>query len=335
MGSIQAILSYNNDHSTLLSVNGRNEIRSLGLAEKIWRWIESIFIGREAAFSDCRAEKVAFAIQMMVDQKQLDVRHLWSCADCLQSLETRVGRAVAKRAIQITAKSCRIAASKPRKKLVKMAISHLQKNHEPTPAHNTALRFLYKCKGALSEGRRIALPYWFHATNDERKLTSILDSQAIKQNNAIRGYGAYVSSSDEAGQVIGYGRYTFALDDEAVTPHHAAYFVPNPETGLIGWGFNRLLGWKCASIWVRVHSSLSIQEKTVAYVTYPTEEEHTHRARRVSISQNYRWITWIDRDASNKITEVFRTVMKREIPGHWSQLQPTNPRDLPDHFQSK
>jgi len=333
MGSIQAIQSYNSDASTLLSVNEHNQLRVILLPEKIWRWIQALFIGKASAYSDCRAEKIAKAIQHIVHHEQLRTDHTWAYVDCMRRLQGRVKKEPARTQLAAAVKQVALRALEPKRALVAKAISHLKSNYESTATYSQALHFLKSCKRQIKEAKRTPLPLWFHATPNEGNLSSILWSQRIRQNHAIRGYGAYVSSSDEAGQIIGYGRYTFALDDDEISPNSAAYFVPNPENNFVSWGINRLFGWQCPSIWVRVHSDLTIQERSVAYISYPAHEEVTDQPSRTQLQQQYPWIRWINRDTSNKICEVFRAVTKRSLPNHWQQLQHTPHSDLPDHFK--
>ncbi len=331
--SIQAIQSYNSNASQLLCVDQNQNLRVVGTPERLVRWIQSIFIGKEAAFSDCKADNVAQAVGQLLQNQQLSNSQSWNCIDFLRSLQGRVRKADQKSDLANRAHQAALRVLQPKKELVSRAINHLTSNPEYTPEHAGALRFLTNSMHAIEAAKRVALPSWFHATPNEHNVTSILRSGQIQQNHAVRGYGAYVSSSDEAGEIMGYGRFTFALDDDHISPNQAAYFVPNPETSLLSWGLNRLVGWKCSSIWVRVANHIPVQTDSVAYLSYSPTEEQTNYVARALLKEQFPWIQWVSRAESNKISDVFREVSSRRLPAHWQPLQHTPHDVLPAHFR--
>ncbi len=207
------------------------------------------------------------------------------------------------------------------RELILESIAYLEGHPDRTIAYRDALAFFKESLTANGNRKLVKLPHFFHATRAEQNLDSILKTQTIFQNHAVRGFGAYISTQDEAGQVIGYGRYTLAIDEIAVQHMQAAFFVPNPESSWFQMGVNRLFGWKAASVWIRVESDIPVTPHVIAYIAYPKEEENTMQAERLSIQREHPWIKWMNRATSEKIAEVFKAVTKRILPDHWRPLQ--------------
>ena len=213
------------------------------------------------------------------------------------------------------------------------AINYLSEHPENSIAYSDALKYFNKCLQCNNESVVVKLPDFFHATTNGRNVSSILSKQEIFQNQAVRGYGSYVSTADEAGQVFGFGRYTFALDEAAIIHKPGAFFVPNPEGGVCSVIFNRLLGWKSPSIWVRVEANIPVNKHSVAYIGYPGEEEHTGRAERNEIQRKFPWVNWMNRKTSEKVCEVFRAVQVRDLPHEWRWMENMPHYRLPEHVR--
>lgn len=158
----------------------------------------------------------------------------------------------------------------------------------------------------LQRGENIALPRWFHAT---RSLDAILESKKLKQFNAFRGYGAYISEQDE--HYAGFGPQTFALDHSNVRDRNASYFVV----------CNHPLTADNYRTWVRVEDEIPFTQETVAYIIANTDQvEETKR----SLKKHNFNVPVMDRDCSNAIN-VFMNLITRKLPRHWRPWVSTTP----------
>ena len=328
--TLQTINNYlNYDH--LVCVDGRNQLRSVSALNWFSRLFHSLFVGKEKAFADCKAAKVAEAVKQLFEQHPLTPVNYWNAIDFLRKLGKRVKKQHSQAQLLALANETAQRILTPKRQLIDRAIQHLKTTPEPSPLHSEMLFFLKKWQKRIAKRERTALPFWFHATPDEQRVYSILNSSLIKQNQAVRGFGAYVSSSDEAGQVIGYGRYTFAVDQDFIEDKPAAFFVPNPEDTLSGWILNRVSGWKCPSIWVRVESDIPINTRSISYIGYPHAEE-TSLVARSEIEKKHPWVRFMNRQTSEKICELFRKVSVRHIPSQWHWHETMEHVPMPAHF---
>ena len=219
------------------------------------------------------------------------------------------------------------------RELILKAIIHLKEHPDRTRACSDAMAFF--SEGLKKNERRewVKIPDYFHATADETNLRSILKAQTIFQNQAYKGYGAFVSTADEAGQILGYGRYTFAIDGETLKDKPGAFFIPNPEDGIWSVVRNRLLGWPSPSIWVRVESNLPVNQNSIAYIGYPPAEEQVLQGERAKIKENYPWVRWMNRKTSEKICETLRAVSTLELPRQWRWMKNETLHPLPQHIK--
>lgn len=281
------------------------------------------------------AEKVADAVSRFLNDEGLAHSDQWGAIGFLRRLSLFVKNPEIQGKLESVANEAAHRILDVKRRLMIAAIDYMEKNPDNSIAYRDAIAFFRKKLEQITRGKQTAIPFWYHATPDHKGVRSILDCGRIFQNNAVRGYGAYVSSSDEAGQVMGYGRYTFALDSGVIHERPAAYFVPNPENTLRNWAYNRIHGWKCPSIWVRVERSIPIDSKSVAYIGYPRSEENTHVRQRAAIKKLHPWVQFMNRDTSEKICDVFRNVMLRSLPLHWRWMENIVRMPLPKHFEDR
>ncbi|MBS0624496.1 MAG: hypothetical protein JSS32_00410 [Verrucomicrobia bacterium] len=329
--SIQTYLST----GRLVYVDPNSNLRVVSLGGYFIRWLKSLCVGKEAAFADCKSERVALAVERYLGQRGLPSFSRWNGVDFLRRLSQKVRRVEVRTDLQAKANRAAQIALAPKRNLVDRAILSMRNAPEGSIAYRDALTFLEERRARIVRGERTPLPHWFHATPNGQGVRSILGSATIYQNHAVRGYGAYVSSADEAGQIIGYGRYSFALDEDFIDDKRAFYFVPNPENSIGNWIYNRIAGWKCPSIWARVESHLPVHENSVAYICYPKEEEGARLNERNSIRRAHPWVRFMNRETSEKIYDVFRTVSTRIIPESWRRMRGLPRNDLPPHFRER
>lgn len=171
----------------------------------------------------------------------------------------------------------------------------------------------------FESGEAVPLPHFFHATGRKddpakNKISYILIIKDgwIKPNDALRGYGAYASTYDEASEQ-GFGLFSFAIDEREIYSHSGLYFD----------GRRRKLPEEIYdALWVRTEfASLKITDKTVAYMVVEDATARTvmeHRLRQENLKVGFPILT---REASRYITHLFdRAGKKHHIPENWKLL---------------
>lgn len=142
----------------------------------------------------------------------------------------------------------------------------------------------------LKKGKNAALPNYYHSTPN-RHFNAIVKSKRLKQFNAVRGLGAYVSTNIEYQD---YGCYAFALEASSIHLYQALYCHGTRCDGGLG---------KYNSMWVRVKHEIPIRFRTVAHVTVGTKKECSKMQPRLKkLNLNVPVITRI---ASNHIANLF------------------------------
>lgn len=211
---------------------------------------------------------------------------------------------------------------------------HTARGAEESGWDNTAKMvneyILGKMNTLMTEGD-VTLPRFYHATQ-KASWPLIVNSQ-INQTDAAMGHGAYVSTKDESSSR--YGPNTFALTEDAVYPHQAAYY-----TG----------GQVADAMWARVASNITVSPKTVVH--FVSEKASDLAQDQLDFLTKFpsfkeKGIVVLTRDASNMLNGFFtRACNGYDLPRTWTPYSgyvhadvqstlsyairhPSNPRSAP------
>jgi hypothetical protein len=141
------------------------------------------------------------------------------------------------------------------------------------------ISFFANARKKLEEGYNTPLPYYYHATKTVKSLESIINSKLIIQNQAPRGFGAYISTQDEGGDILdplsdNYGPYTIALDFKAIPRFPMESIAPvTIYRGLKNEQFtDRCCPNSNKRQWLKIKSDIELSPKNVAMIIYDTKK---------------------------------------------------------------
>jgi len=320
-----------------LTLDEEGKLSVVSRISYLWRSLKSVFIGSDQAFSDCKVYPITLRVEKLFEDHK-DQLHRGQQLIIQNVLEVLPKRALKDEAVakvhEIRARIFDEVTIKPRLRLVNHSIEDLKRRlwWWKSLEYQDAIKFLEDAKGKLLRGEAACLPRWYHATRDLSRVEGILSKQTIQKNLAVKGYGAYVSSNDEAGERIGYGPFTLALDGDCIENFKGAFFIPNPEQHLFGRLVNWICGWPRASIWVRVEENIPVNRKTVAFLI--ADDQRLPELRQV-VKKMQLDVPCVSRKVSRVISEALANAdSKAEMPHRWRWMPGMSRCSLPKPFAS-
>lgn len=334
--TIQLIESSKNAHYCL-DLTKQGELQEISCLSHVWRIIKSIFIGTEKAFLPSNPLAIAEKVEEIFVQYQDKLKrgHSLIFQDFFTALAKKNNpKECASKIHSISQCIFNQVTIQPKLSLVNRAIRQLDTEFSYFNGEGIqeAKKFFVRARTQLNNNRNVPLPEWYHATKTAGSITNILREGQVLRTQAFKGYGAYVSSNDEAGEVIGYGAWTIAFDGEFIERSTASFFVPNPDHDLQGKAYNWLYGWPHASIWARVDQNLPINKKTVAFLV--ADDEHMPVLKK-AVKLYHPGIPKVSRIASKYIFSALTKVgSKRELPYKWQWMDGELQQPLPVVFRN-
>ena len=318
-----------------IDLNEKGNLQTISFLDHVWRVIKSVFIGTESAFALSQPLLVAEKIEKIFlrHKDHLKKGQALTFRDFFKALENKQHPFKCDERIkEISQKVFHEVTIVPKLKVVNAAIKQLSNRISFFNQHEIkeARDFFVYAKNRLLKNKNVPLPEWYHATKTPQSITNILSDGKVIRTPAVRGYGAYVSSNDEAGEIMGYGSWTIAFDGELVENSTAAFFVPNPDHDFTGKAFNWLAGWPHASIWARVDQDLIINKYTVAFFI---ADKKNMPVLEKAAGKHHPKVPLISRIASKLIFSTLNEVAaKRELPHRWKWMEGAPKHPLPYVF---
>lgn len=166
--------------------------------------------------------------------------------------------------------------------------------------------YFHKTLAKLQQGINVPLPDFFHATR--AGLESIIQTKTIRQSTSgLAGPGTYMSCNNEGH--IGYGPYSFAIDESILVNTQAKIFTGRQPNGDVYF-----------SLWAAVLKDIPILEDNIAFID--TASNDVERVTALVKAQNLH-IEVIERSTSDSIRRIFDlSTKRRETPSFgWSKLK--------------
>lgn len=154
--------------------------------------------------------------------------------------------------------------------------------------------------GKLQKGQNIPLPNFYHSTPKTEFVASIIKSGKIKPNLAPAGYGACLSTNDEAVDPR-FGPYTFAIDQSHLVDSEGYFFTrPSNAKG------------RYVSLTVCLQQNIQINDRTVPFLSTDESRVKELQEQIKALGLN---VSVHDRATSDAIRHIFEMVNpKRDFP---------------------
>ena len=316
----------------LLKVDG-NDVKPVWYLERLWRVIKCAIYGRERAFADCKSVDVATKLGEIYERtsQNLSMQRREKFFNIAKTLMGRVKKKANKDALDVIVNGIfNKHIIEYKKKLVQGSLDLMLDYRESNENVKEAYDFLRTVMAKLEQGKNAPLPLWFHATSTEKNVDGIYGGGEVKQHNAARGYGSFVSSNWETM----YGDFVFALDFSSDLSSFPGHWF-NSLQAAIRDPYKKVARY-VTSVWVRVENNIPINDDTLSFVIIRSPDLLTDQ-RYTEISNKYN-PTCLTVGQYEAIRTAFLTViendasMKRSLPPRWQQMNRYE-RPLPVEFK--